>query len=81
MPPTDVPRQSLPPIHIHDAPGVPRPPMQVSKPVSVPEKSTVGPIVGAIIIIFLFAFGGLYFWGAYLNKEAAKETSPVPLIQ
>jgi|SRR3989338_9296871 len=33
------------------------------------QKSPVGPVVGAIIIIALLAFGALYFWGDRLNKE------------
>lgn len=34
-----------------------------------PQKSTVGPIAGAVIVILLLVAGGLYFWGAQLNKQ------------
>lgn len=33
-----------------------------------PHKS-VGPIVGIAIIIVIIIFGGLYYWGAQLNRE------------
>lgn len=33
------------------------------------RRSSVGPVVGIIIIIVLMVVGGLYFWGAYLNQE------------
>jgi len=32
-------------------------------------KSGVGPIAGAIIVIILLVAGGLYFWGAKLNRQ------------
>ena len=40
--------------------------------VRVPEqrKSGVGPTVGIIIILVLLIVGGLYFWGAHLNRQA-----------
>lgn len=34
-----------------------------------PQKSSVGPVAGAIIVILLLVAGGLYFWGAQLNKQ------------
>lgn len=34
-----------------------------------PHKSSVGPIAGAVIVILLLVAGGLYFWGAQLNKQ------------
>lgn len=40
------------------------------------HKSGAGPIVGVIIIVIVLALGGLYFWGAQLNRE----TEPLPLI-
>ena len=43
----------------------------------MPHHTGVGPIVGAVIIVALFIFGGLYFWGAHLN---AQEKAPLPLI-
>ncbi len=40
------------------------PPMQTQK------KSSVGAIIGIVIIIIVLAIGGLYFWGAELNNDA-----------
>lgn len=37
-----------------------------------PQKP-IGPIVGAGIIVIVLALGGLYFWGAALNKKEAAE--------
>lgn len=36
-------------------------------------KSSVGPLAGAIIVILLLVAGGLYFWGAQLNKTAGQQ--------
>ena len=44
---------------------------------TMPHHTGVGPIIGAAIIVVLFVFGGLYFWGAHLN---AQEKAPLPLI-
>lgn len=40
-----------------------------------PEKkrSLIGPFVGISIILFVLAFGALYFWGGYLNNQEALE--------
>lgn len=40
-------------------------------PPAMPQKksSPVGSIVGAIIVILILIFGGLYFWGAQLEKQ------------
>lgn len=35
-----------------------------------------GAIIGVIIIVFMLALGGLYFWGAQLNRQA----QPLPFI-
>ena len=35
-----------------------------------PQKHSVGPVAGAIIVILLLVAGGLYFWGAQLNQQA-----------
>lgn len=35
-------------------------------------------MVGTIIIVVLFLFGALYFWGEYLNARNTSE--PLPLI-
>ncbi|MEK7628320.1 MAG: hypothetical protein AAB421_02800 [Patescibacteria group bacterium] len=37
------------------------------------HKSSLGPIVGAVVIIALMVFGGLYYWGSQLQQEAAAE--------
>lgn len=45
----------------------------------MPKRHTgVGPIVGALLIVILLAFGALYFWGAHLN--ALEKQQPLPLI-
>ena len=33
------------------------------------KKTSVGSIVGIVIIVVILIFGGLYFWGAQLEKE------------
>jgi len=40
------------------------------------KRSGMGPIVGTVIIIILLAFGGLYFWGASMNRQE----QPLPFI-
>ena len=42
------------------------------------RKKPVGSIVGIAIIVFLMIVGALYFWGAHLNKPAAR-TVPAPM--
>jgi len=37
------------------------------------KKSSAGSIVGAIIVIIMLIFGGLYFWGAQLEKQQVYE--------
>jgi len=39
----------------------------------VPKKSSLGSIVGAVIVIIILIFGGLYFWGAQLEKQQVYE--------
>jgi hypothetical protein len=41
-----------------------------------PHKSTMGPFVGALIVIAVLAFGALYFWGAHLNSQAESQNLP-----
>lgn len=43
-----------------------------------PEKKPVGPIAGAIIVIILLVAGGLYFWGAQLNKMDTNNAPYIP---
>lgn len=38
-------------------------------PPQEPQKSSIGPMAGAVIVILLLIAGGLYFWGAQLNKQ------------
>jgi hypothetical protein len=42
---------------------------QMPPPQQEPQRHSVGPVAGAIIIILLLVAGGLYFWGAQLNKQ------------
>lgn len=42
---------------------------QMPPPVPEPQKHSIGPIAGAVIVILLLIAGGLYFWGAQLNKQ------------
>ena len=39
-----------------------------------PHKSSIGPVTGAVIVILLLIAGGLYFWGAQLNR--GQDTPP-----
>jgi hypothetical protein len=55
------------------ASGSQMPPMQQE-----PQKSSVGPVAGAVIVILLLVAGGLYFWGAQLNKEQANDVPFIP---
>jgi len=61
-----------------------QPPIEIDTghmwPQEKPKQSPVGPIVGAIIIIALLVFGGLYFWGAHLNKEQNNFENQLPFI-
>ncbi len=44
---------------------------------SLPESHVgIGPWIGTFIIIVLLLFGGLYFWGAYLNRQNSVEQLP-----
>jgi len=55
-------------------------PLTPSTPVQTPPpapRSSIGPVAGAVIVILLLAAGGLYFWGAKLNQQAA-ETPYIP---
>ncbi len=40
------------------------------------KHSGIGPVVGIVIILLLLVFGGLYFWGASMNRK----TEPLPFI-
>ena len=43
------------------------------------KKSSVGPVVGIIIIIVLLIIGAFYFWGAHLNAQNSGNTPPLIL--
>ncbi len=36
---------------------------------SEPKEMAFGPVIGILIIVALLVFGGLYFWGSYLQKD------------
>ncbi len=38
-----------------------------------PEKSSIGSIIGTIIIIAVIILAGLYFWGKRIEESKAKE--------
>ena len=40
------------------------------------SRKPVGPVIGTAIILVLLILGGLYFWGAHLNRTQ----NPPPLI-
>lgn len=59
-------------------------PVENTAPINEVEQSTpttptpethpsMGPIIGTIVIIAVLAVGGLYYWGAQLNREEAQE--------
>jgi len=49
---------------------------QAQPPTPPTEKSGgVGPMMGIVIIVILLIFGGLYFWGAYLNEQKQMDES------
>lgn len=48
-------------------------PMSGGAPEEKPKGSSVGPVVGAIIIIVLIVLGGLYFWGKKLAEAPTDE--------
>lgn len=43
----------------------------------VEKKSSVGAVIGTVIVILLLILGALYFWGARLNE---KSDNPPPYI-
>lgn len=50
---------------------------QQNIPNEMPEEhgNTVGPVVGTIVIVAVLVIGGLYYWGAQLNKQSAVDES------
>ena len=55
------------------------PPTPNTSPIATPpqQRSSIGPVAGIVIVILLLAAGGLYFYGAYLNKQM-DETPYIP---
>lgn len=53
-------------------------PPQAPTPEPEAEHSGMGPIAGAVIVIALLVAGGLYFYGAKLNREAAMNNTYIP---
>lgn len=41
---------------------------EINNQFNPPKESTVGPIIGSIVIILLIILGGFYFWGSLLEK-------------
>lgn len=40
------------------------------------QKSSMGPVIGIIIIVILLVVGALYFWGAHLNAQNPEDQLP-----
>ncbi|MEK7098790.1 MAG: hypothetical protein AAB908_02720 [Patescibacteria group bacterium] len=51
---------------------------QMPPPAPEPQKSSIGPVAGAVIVILLLIAGGLYFWGAQLNNQEAAQLPYIP---
>lgn len=47
-------------------------------PQPAPERTPIGPIAGAVIVIALLVAGGLYFYGAKLNNDVANQMPYIP---
>lgn len=52
--------------------------MPPQAPLSEPERSGMGPIAGAVIVIVLLVAGALYFYGAKLNQDAMNSAPYIP---
>lgn len=52
--------------------------MPPQAPSSEPERSGMGPIAGAVIVIALLVAGALYFYGAKLNQDAMNAAPYIP---
>jgi len=48
-------------------PSMTPPPMKPLE--SAEKKSSAGALIGAVIVVIIIIFGGLYFWGAQLEKQ------------
>lgn len=54
-------------------PQVPPAPQQVVTPAQSQNKSSIGSIIGTIIIIAVIILGGLYFWGKRIEEARQKD--------
>ena len=41
-----------------------------------PKKSSIGPVVGIIIVVLIIILGGLYIWGRELSEDGADNGTP-----
>lgn len=48
-------------------------------PIAEHHSSAIGSIIGAIIVIIVIVIGGLYFWGAQLERQQAM-TEELPFL-
>lgn len=60
----------------HPQNSIPTPGDSAVSPAPV-QRSSIGPVAGIVIVILLLGAGGLYFYGAYLNKQM-DETPYIP---
>lgn len=42
------------------------------EPAQEVQKKSIGPVIGIAIIVVIIIFGGLYYWGAQINKQDAR---------
>lgn len=47
----------------------------MNTPIEPKKASSIGPIVGILIIVIILLVGGLYFWGEQRDKESAMEAA------
>lgn len=74
MPPaTNMPNASVDTGHML---ARPKPIGEGGLPEHAKRSGSIGPWVGAIIVIVLLGFGALYFYGAYVNKKNSIEQLP-----
>ena len=62
---------TTPSVEVNNVP--PAQPPQQEMPEEPRSSGDIGPVIGIVIIIVLLIFGGLYFWGAQLNRQASND--------
>lgn len=63
-------------------PSVSQPTPVVPNETDTSEESSMGPIIGAIIIILILIIGGLYFWGQNLvDKEGVTDEDAEEILE